>query len=391
MKKFFLLGAAAMIVASASAATEWVPIIKGGKAVDGETASIQAGWSGPAKVVDNPAGAGVVFETPIAADPTNPWDSQMFIVFDEALTVGAKYKVSFEYYCSDARTISAQAQGEPGDYHHWNCGVPDLEAKTAWQTVNVDEFEVNEEMAGSAGFKTIAFNLASAPEAATFYVNNVEVFVAKEVEEPVVAVLSLIEGGVAADGETASIQAGWSGPAKVVENPAGEGVVFECPIAADPENPWDSQLFIVFNEGLQEGETYSVSFDYYCSDSRSIDIQAQGEPGGYQHWFCGVDPLQAKPEWQSVNVVDFEVTAEMAGAAGFKTMAFNLASAPEAATFYINNVKVTKPAPGAVETIAPVQVKMTGVYNLNGVKVADELNSSLPKGIYIVNGKKVVR
>ena len=32
----------------------------------------------------------------------------------------------------------------------------------------------------------------------------------------------------------------------------------------------------------------------------------------------------------------------------------------------------------------------TGVYNLNGQKVSDDMRS-LPKGIYIVNGKKIVR
>ena len=32
----------------------------------------------------------------------------------------------------------------------------------------------------------------------------------------------------------------------------------------------------------------------------------------------------------------------------------------------------------------------TGVYNLNGQKVSDDMHN-LPKGIYIVNGKKIIR
>lgn len=32
----------------------------------------------------------------------------------------------------------------------------------------------------------------------------------------------------------------------------------------------------------------------------------------------------------------------------------------------------------------------SGVYNLQGVRVADKLEPTLPKGIYIVNGRKVV-
>ena len=35
--------------------------------------------------------------------------------------------------------------------------------------------------------------------------------------------------------------------------------------------------------------------------------------------------------------------------------------------------------------------KASGVYSLSGVRVADSLSGSLPKGIYIVNGKKIIR
>ena len=203
---------------------------------------------------------------------------------------------------------------------------------------------------------------------------------------------SLITGGNAADGETPSIIAGWNGPAKVVANPSGSGDVFEIPIAANPANPWDSQLFIKFNEPLNVGDKFKVSFDYYCTDTRNIEIQAQGEPGAYQHWTMGISAFEAKPEWKSVNTDVLEVSAEMAGEGGFITMAFNLASAPEAATFYINNVVIEKEVPTAVEAIAPVKA-LEGVYNLNGVKVLDNADglNTLPKGIYIVGGKKVVR
>ena len=44
---------------------------------------------------------------------------------------------------------------------------------------------------------------------------------------------------------------------------------------------------------------------------------------------------------------------------------------------------------GAVATDAPSRAR--GVYTLSGVRVADRLDSSLPRGIYIVNGKKVVK
>ena len=48
--------------------------------------------------------------------------------------------------------------------------------------------------------------------------------------------------------------------------------------------------------------------------------------------------------------------------------------------------------PDAIGTVATdAQSRARGVYTLSGVRVADRLDSSLPRGIYIVNGKKVVK
>ena len=46
----------------------------------------------------------------------------------------------------------------------------------------------------------------------------------------------------------------------------------------------------------------------------------------------------------------------------------------------------------AINAIAPVQEVLGGVYNLQGVKVADGIEGlrNLNKGIYIINGKKVL-
>ncbi|MDY5087094.1 MAG: calycin-like domain-containing protein [Alloprevotella sp.] len=48
--------------------------------------------------------------------------------------------------------------------------------------------------------------------------------------------------------------------------------------------------------------------------------------------------------------------------------------------------------PDAIATVATdAPSRARGVYTLSGVRVADSLDSSLPRGIYIVNGKKVVK
>ena len=177
-------------------------------------------------------------------------------------------------------------------------------------------------------------------------------------------------------------------------DPTEGGKVYYCPINADPTEAWDSQFFILFDEPVQADTPMKVSFDYYCSDTRNIDTQAHGLPGDYHHYvFIGT--LAAKPEWQHLSW-EGEVTGSQAGANGCWAIAFNLSSAPEAATFYVNNVvvqieKEVGGEPGAVETVNAIIVPAKGVYNLQGVKVANSLEEVTVPGLYITNGKKVIK
>ena len=53
-------------------------------------------------------------------------------------------------------------------------------------------------------------------------------------------------------------------------------------------------------------------------------------------------------------------------------------------------VKIGDEQTGIGEVVA-VQNAQTGVYNLSGVRVADKMSNALPKGVYIVGGKKVIK
>lgn len=182
----------------------------------------------------------------------------------------------------------------------------------------------------------------------------------------------------------------------ICDNPVASegGKVYYCPINADPTEAWDSQFFILFDEPVEADTPMKVSFDYYCSDERNIDTQAHGLPGQYHHYVF-IGSLSAKPEWQH-HSWEGEVSGSHAGADGCWAIAFNLSSKPEAATFYINNVivqieKEVGGEPGAVETVNAIIVPAKGVYNLQGVKVANSLEEVAAPGLYIANGKKVVK
>ncbi len=377
MKKFLLLSAAALIAASASAETKNVLA----EMYPGPQSLI--GW-GTEGLLENTTidGRDCLKVTNTVAK--NSWEVQF--AYDMEYAAGTTYYITMDVK-GDAGSIGSGFQQTNG---YIGCGnFNNFSITSDWNTVTIkgtaetsDNGDPNRWVASVGDY------------VGSFYISNMSIYTLEEggetPVEPSTGWTSIINGGVASEGETASLQAGWNGPAPVVANPAGEGVVYECPIAADPANPWDSQFFIVFNEALEVGAKIKVSFDYYCTSERSIETQAQGAPGEYHHWQC-IGTLNAAPTWKSFkNEVD--VISEFVGDNGFKTIAFNLASAPEAATFYINNVVVEKETETGVSTVNAA-VAPAGVYNLNGVKVlnsTDDLNT-LPKGIYIVNGKKIVR
>ncbi len=378
MKKILLFAAAALVAASASAETKNVIA----EMYPGSANLIGWGVDGLMENVNVDGRDCLKVTNPEAKDF---WAVQ--IAYDTEFAAGTTYYITMDVK-GDAGTITSGFQQTNG---YIGCGSFDnFEIKADWNTVTIKGTAETSENGDPNRWVANVGDYVG-----TFYISNMSLYTLEEGGETPVEPgsdwTSLINGGKAADGETASLQAGWSGPAHIVDNPKGDGKVFECPIAADPSNPWDSQFFIIFNEGLQEGEVYQVSFDYYCTDSRTVDMQAQGEPGAYQHWTIGMPSLEVKPEWQSANSGEVTVSAEMAGGAGFKTIAFNLASAPAAATFYINNVVVEKQGGAGVSTVNAVVVPAQGVYNLQGVKVADSLDEVAAPGLYIANGKKVIK
>ena len=121
-----------------------------------------------------------------------------------------------------------------------------------------------------------------------------------------------------------------------------------------------------------------------------------------------LDVTQAKdfvipvPEGQALDPSALQVEAQPTGAGARVMPAFDpttmtltlrveggdISVCPD--NFSLYTIRFAVPdAIGAVVTDVPSRA--SGVYTLSGVRVADSLDSSLPRGIYIVNGKKVVK
>lgn len=161
-------------------------------------------------------------------------------------------------------------------------------------------------------------------------------------ESPAVAYYESIisNGGDAEGGDISSFfgkeNNGANVAPRIEANPDGDGHVFAVSLPASPAEAWDAQFFIKSNIVLYAGDKIHVKFRYKCTDTRNIDTQTHGEPGAYIHWaFIGT--LNASPEWKE-HEWSGSITAEQAGADGCRTIAFNLSSASNAATFYIDDI-----------------------------------------------------
>ncbi len=261
--------------------------------------------------------------------PVYPEGWYQFFVMD-----GLQFKPDTEY------TVTARIKGsEPGQLNVQLGDWSNLEAKTMSFT---DEWEEQ-----SVTFSSIKAASGFSVFQPGTYPGKLEIDWVKltHSEVPVMEIpISLISGGDADQGETDNLLAREPGKAdvaaRVVDDPAGTGKVFESPYNANPGTEWDSQFFIKSNEPLEEGTKIHVKFRYRTTDARGIDTQAHGAPGSYHHWsFIGT--LNATTDWQ-VHEYTGTISAEQAGSEGCSSIAFNLCKAASAGSLYVDDVVFEK-------------------------------------------------
>ncbi len=128
------------------------------------------------------------------------WDSQFWIVLNEAIPAGTKLHVEFDYKASKAAKASTQAHGNPGAYQHWSM-IGDVNFTEEWQHFSKD-IEVDEAMAkgdngngDGTGLLSIAFNLQEEKSAVDYRFDNFGVWYKKPVEINSMAIVGDFTGG----------------------------------------------------------------------------------------------------------------------------------------------------------------------------------------------------
>jgi hypothetical protein len=343
MKKLFTLVAAAMFATNMFAQQGMVDIISNGDLTgddfmsfyikehginnnDPAPASDFAGFEGAKSgIVDGEGpdgGKAIKVYAPEIED--QPWDTQFWIVFDEALYSPTEVYVKFQYKADREFGMSAQAHTQsPGDYNHWDAGIGSNTFNTDWQTVE-KTFTVTSDQdgKGAKGYGSIAFNLTPGSNSngtitkdgtATFWFADFDVK-AKiiRLDDPE-WINILVNGNFEKDYEAcvypATVTDGELDVHSVTANGTGlssgiEDGAFFVESKPDAAQVWDTQFFIVSPRPLEAGNRVMIAYDYRSDDDALVSTQVHRKPGdylggGWIPWSENQGKQQFTGEWQS--------------------------------------------------------------------------------------------
>ena len=143
--------------------------------------------------------------------------------------------------------------------------------------------------------------------------------------------------------------------------------------ADNPENSWDTQFWIKFDNRMPAGTHLHVQFDFKADKAAHVTTEAHGAPGDY-HWvFLG--DVEFTTEWQTFST-DIDVSAEAAGDDGLMSIAFSLANEATATEYCFDNFGVWYQSPAIdfedanVKAICVAHWDTNGDGELSGVEAA---------------------
>ncbi|MGX8696146.1 MAG: hypothetical protein ACSW8D_07175, partial [Prevotella sp.] len=314
------------------------------------------------------------------------WDSQFWIVVNENLPEGTKLHVEFDYKADKAGSVGTQSHGAPGAYQHW-AAIGNVEFDSEWKHFNAD---VNVEGA-MADMLSIAFNLNDIAEANTYYFDNFGVWIQKPA--PINDWVNILTNSDMEDTDVSCFfktEQGVGGPmpADITDGIGVDGSrAIAVQSADDPANNWDTQFFVRLPKSLPAGTKYKVEFDYKADKEGAFETQSHVEPGNYIYWdMIGTGTFTT--EWQHY-VKQSTITADQStDDKAMQTVAFNLSLNKVATQFIFDNVTFSVEKDyyeTGIRELFNNARNAENIFNLRGQKVEKP-----SKGLYIINGKKVV-
>lgn len=305
------------------------------------------------------------------------WDAQFFIRLPQAVPAGTPIKVTFDYMADNDGSVDTQSHNEPGQYIHWACaGSPDFttEWKT-WEYVGkvADECDGSEADGGYLkDFHTIAFNLSKNKIATNFYFDNIKIEIPEDAvtdpDFPEVTTVPFTVGESGwttfsckdydvdfdydTDAYTALYEDGFVHLFITTELPAGEGVIINMPAGA---GEYTANIIDVAGDYDYDFNELRVSDGSITGDLQTIYVLADGAKGV---GFYLLKEGEFVPEGKAYLKIEDAAAREFVGFAGTT----------------------------GINTVATADKAENVIYNIAGQRVV-----KAQKGLYIMNGKKVIK
>lgn len=359
MKKILLFAAAAMAAASASAAE--VVLAE----TDFTTATSYNFWKSDVTNAEIKDGALVITNAEAAA---NFWDIQYMVADGFTLVGGTEY------------TVAVKIKGFSGTLHYnlgtWGSNVNGeavVEEASDWQNVTF-KATAKEDTDGTAHLL-----LQSGDFVGSYSIETVKITY-NDGEDDDTSSKNVI--ATMYPGDAKFIAWGADG---VLEAVTEDGK--ECAKLTNTEakNPWDVQFAFDAEGGYEIGKTYYIEFDVKGDASDGIGSGFQCTDG---YIGCGdMNAFAIAPEWKHVTISG-TVTDPGEGKSVQRWVA---SIGAYVGTFYIANVELYTLEGSGVDAVTVAPAVCNGVYNLQGVKVAETLDEVTVPGLYIANGKKFIK
>lgn len=370
MKKILLFAAAALVAASASAATE-KEVLK--SFYTGEGSGTLGGWGATFDSAAEEDGKPCVKVT-VESEQANDWSAQM--AFDYDFEPGTTYYLDFEVKGTVEGSITSGLQNSTSYAGGGNFTPFKVTKEWAKQTI-----ECTATAAGDGLPNRWTANFGK--YVGSCYITNMTLYVLKEgeggddPEEPAKNVIAKMYPG-----DASLIAWGADGVLEAVKEDDKDCAKLTNSVE---KNPWEVQFAYDAEGGYAIGQTYYIEFDVKGDASDGIGSGFQCTDG---YIGCGdMNTFAITPEWKRV-----KISGTVTDPGDGKSVQRWVASIGKyIGTFYISNLEIYTLGESAVDAVVAAPVVREGVYNLQGVKVADSLDEVTLPGLYIANGKKYIK
>ena len=351
-------------------------IVNGDFSSDDISTSFHASWGSSTGSLTadgtGPGGKGRALMVNNPAVQANDWNSQMIIFWSTPMLEGETWTFKMDYKSDVACDYGNQAQAGAGNYMFNNI-LPSISSTPTWQTISTDIVVP----ANATNCAAIAFDLGLT--ATNYYFANVSLY-----KHPTVTKTEMLtDGGFESGDISASFKATWgSSTGSLTPDGQGSGGTGHALMVNNPAvqaNDWNSQLIVVWDTPMLEGDTWEFSMDYKSDVACDFGNQAQAGAGNYM--YNNIIPVTSSTStWQTFSTT-ITVDSKTNNCAA---IAFDLGLT--ATNYYFDNFSLVKVTEGSSGSFKPDTTFVPKTPNEKAQIVTGELGNWIGKMMEATGG-----